>query len=93
MTERAVVTSIMAYLARIGAWRMKVHGDIYAVGIPDIIACYHGRFIAIECKDGNNKPTKLQSSVIRKINEAGGIAFVAYSVCEVEERLKQDGIL
>ena len=26
-------------------------------GIPDIIACHGGKFIGIECKAGDNKPT------------------------------------
>ena len=28
-------------------------------GIPDIICCYNGRFIGIECKAGNNITTAL----------------------------------
>ena len=29
-------------------------------GVPDIICCYRGYFLAIECKAGGNKPTALQ---------------------------------
>ena len=45
-------------------------------GVPDIIACYRGKFIAIECKAGNNKPTELQKKEIAKIQTAQGSAIV-----------------
>ena len=45
-------------------------------GIPDVVACYRGTFIAIECKAGTNKPTKLQEREIAHIKKAGGIALV-----------------
>lgn len=40
------------------------------------MACVNGRFIAIECKAGNNKPTKLQQHNLDKISAAGGVALV-----------------
>ena len=45
-------------------------------GVPDIIACFKGRFLAIEAKAGNNKPTALQAREIEKIQQAGGHAAV-----------------
>ncbi len=45
-------------------------------GVPDIVACYRGVFIGIECKAGNNKPTALQESELRKIREANGFTLV-----------------
>jgi Holliday junction resolvase len=45
-------------------------------GIPDIVACHGGRFIGIECKAGDNKPTALQERELNRILEAGGEAFV-----------------
>jgi hypothetical protein len=45
-------------------------------GIPDIIACHQGRFIAIECKAGNNTVTALQEAELKKIEDAGGYALV-----------------
>ena len=46
-------------------------------GVPDIIACVSGRFLAIECKAGRNKPTALQVREIESIRKAGGVAVVA----------------
>lgn len=45
-------------------------------GIPDIIACCNGRFIAFECKAGNNKPTALQEKEMTAIRKARGMAYV-----------------
>jgi Holliday junction resolvase len=45
-------------------------------GIPDIIACYNGLFVAIECKAGNGKTTALQDREINAIRTAKGLAFV-----------------
>jgi hypothetical protein len=46
------------------------------IGVPDIICCYKGKFIAIECKAGNNKPTALQEREMREIQSHGGYTLV-----------------
>jgi len=45
-------------------------------GVPDIIVCYRGRFIGVECKAGANKPTPLQERELTAINKAKGITFI-----------------
>jgi hypothetical protein len=45
-------------------------------GIPDIVCCIRGYFLAIECKAGTNKPTALQQREIKLIRANKGIAFV-----------------
>jgi len=45
-------------------------------GVPDIIACYEGKFVAFECKAGKNKPTALQEREMDAIRRAKGLAFV-----------------
>lgn len=45
-------------------------------GVPDVIACTNGYFLAIECKAAGNKPTALQLREIERIRNAGGIAVV-----------------
>ena len=45
-------------------------------GIPDIIACYKGKFIAIEAKAGKGTTTALQDREIKRIQATGGIAMV-----------------
>lgn len=49
-----------------------VTGGYGRSGVPDIVACINGDFIAIECKAGNNKPTDLQKQNLELIGLAGG---------------------
>jgi Holliday junction resolvase len=45
-------------------------------GVPDIIACYKGKFVGIECKSGKNVPTLLQENNMKRIRTAGGYTIV-----------------
>lgn len=45
-------------------------------GVPDIVACFKGHFIGIECKAGNNTTTALQDRELDKIESAGGRTMV-----------------
>lgn len=45
-------------------------------GVPDIVCCMNGIFVAIECKAGTGKLTALQDREIKRIRENKGIAFV-----------------
>lgn len=46
-------------------------------GVPDIVCCVSGFFLAIECKAGKNKLTALQTNEIEAIRRANGVAVVA----------------
>lgn len=52
-------------------------------GVPDLIVCYRGRFMALEVKRPGGKPTPLQAETLGKINTAGGITAVVRSELEV----------
>ncbi len=68
----------------------KEHGGIHGTaGLPDIIACIHGRFVAFEVKTPTGKLTKLQEITILKIRDAGGQAFKVTSAIEVAQILKK----
>jgi len=54
--------------------------DMRLSGIPDILGCVFGNFIAIEVKVAPNKPTPLQKATLRKMQKAGGWTMVAYDV-------------
>jgi len=45
-------------------------------GIPDIICCVRGYFLAIECKAGKGKTTALQDREIAAIQQSKGAAIV-----------------
>jgi Holliday junction resolvase len=46
-------------------------------GVPDIVCCIKGKFLAIECKAGKGETTALQDREINAIRTAQGIAAVA----------------
>ena len=45
-------------------------------GVPDIVCCHKGSFLAFECKAGGNKTTALQDREMEAIRKAGGEAYV-----------------
>jgi len=56
-------------------------------GIPDIICCVRGRFLAIECKAGKGKTTALQDRELQRINDAMGVAIVVNDTPESQAYL------
>ena len=91
MAERDIVAAILRLLKKTpGCFSWKTHGGAYGTaGIPDIIACLHGRFVAFEVKTETGKLSKLQEITIQRIREAGGIAFTVRSAAQVAAILKQ----
>lgn len=59
-------------------------------GIPDIICCVQGFFLAIELKAGKGKTTALQDREIAAINDQGGQAMVVNenNINEVKENIQ-----
>ena len=90
MLEKDIVKAILKYLKTVpNCFSWKEHGGMYGTaGIPDIICCYCGRFVAFEVKTETGKLTKLQKATIRKIKEAKGQAFKVTSVEEVKQILE-----
>lgn len=60
-------------------WYFKVWSGPYSKsGIPDIIACVNGHFIALEVKAENGRASELQKRNIRLINNCNGKAYIVY---------------
>ena len=75
--EKKVKRGVTDLLKRYGAYYFyPVTGGYGMSGVPDIVACYNGCFIGIECKAGNNKPTELQQQNLERIKDNGGYALV-----------------
>jgi len=87
LKEKDLIKAIGNYLKSVpNLFFWKEHGGMYGTaGIPDIIVCYKGRFIAFEAKVGRNKPTVLQEQTIKQIIRSGGYAVVVTSVEAVRE--------
>lgn len=75
--EGKVKNKVVAILKRHGVYYFfpATHG-FGRSGVPDIICCVSGMFLAIECKAGSNTPTALQERELRNIHLAGGAALV-----------------
>jgi hypothetical protein len=81
--ETKLKVRILKYLASFGKdiWFFKVAGGPFQMpGVPDIIGCYRGKMFGIEAKSKSGKPTDRQLHEIEKINAAGGVAGLAYSL-------------
>jgi len=75
--ESKVKKKVVDILKAAGAYYFfPATGGYGRSGVPDIIVCFKGRFIGIECKFGSNKPTALQQRELMRIIDAGGSAFV-----------------
>jgi Holliday junction resolvase len=75
--EAKVKKKVKKILDDIGAYHFSpMTGGFGRAGVPDIIACYKGRFIGIECKAGKNEPTLLQKHNIKEIQRNQGLAIV-----------------
>jgi hypothetical protein len=75
--EKKVKAKVVAQLKTLGAYYFyPVTSGYGASGVPDVVGCYKGRFIGIECKANGNKPTALQQMNLDKIAAQGGIALV-----------------
>jgi len=74
-----------------GTWWIKIHGTPYGRrGVPDLLICRNGRFIAAEIKPKREKPTRLQMIEIDRIQAAGGRAAVVRSGAEMAMLLEGD---
>ena len=84
--ETPITRSILTYLNSLApdCWARKIHcSAMQGAGIPDILACYRGRFIAIEVKRPGNKATALQADTLDKLMAAGGVSVVVHSLGDV----------
>ncbi len=75
--ESKVKKQVVALLKQYGAYYFyPVTGGYGRSGVPDIVVCWKGRFIGIECKANGGVPTALQMKNLMQINEQGGIALL-----------------
>ena len=86
--EKNFENRIKDYLARKKIWFIKFFANRNTKsGIPDILACINGYFVAIEVKAQTGNPSKLQLYTCNKIRDSGGFAYIVYP--SGFEKLKQ----
>ena len=90
MSEKEITNQILRYLKTVpDCFCWKQHGSQYSTaGLPDVICCLQGRFVAFEVKTPTGKLTKLQDTMLHRIQRAKGYAFKVTSVNEVREIVK-----
>ena len=94
MKEKTIERQIRNYLTSVGAWHIKTHGNMFSrAGTPDILACVNGKFVAIEVKRPGGIMSALQKANIERIRQAGGVAFIAYNVEDVEGNLQKEHLI
>jgi hypothetical protein len=75
--EKWVKEQVVKVLKKLEAYYFyPVANGYMSVGIPDIVACYRGKFFGIECKANGNKPTVLQCKNLCAISVAGGMSLL-----------------
>ena len=91
--EKKVKDRLRKHLDRLGIYHFMPPANGFGrAGIPDVIGCFNGQFVAFECKAGKNKTTALQDREIANIQSAKGWAFVINeeNVDNVEELLRME---
>lgn len=89
--EAKVKAAVRKLLAEFGVYYFSPAANGYGrAGIPDIICCFGGRFIAIECKAGKGVTTALQDKELTAIRTAGGMTMVVNetNIQELKEKLQ-----
>lgn len=75
--ESKVKKQVVQILKDYGAYFFyPVTGGYGRSGVPDIVACWKGRFIGIECKARGNVPTQLQMKNLHDIARQEGISLI-----------------
>ena len=87
MKESTLQDKIINYLRDRGAFVVNIYGSgMTGKGVPDLLVCYRGKFIGVECKVGKNKLSPAQIIQRERILRAGGACIVPYTF---EEFIKQ----
>lgn len=83
--EKDIQHEILVYLKSNGIFHYKAIMSS-RMGIPDIIACVNGKFVALEVKRSAKATVHPMQYVIgEEIKKAGGAAHIVWSVEQVQE--------
>lgn len=77
--EKTFENKVKKYLKEQGCYVVKYFGCAFTQsGIPDLLICCNGHFVAVELKATRGKTSKLQELNIEQIRKSGGKALVLY---------------
>ena len=78
--EKRFEIKVKKFLDQFGCWYVKYWGggEFTKAGVPDLLCCVGGKFIAVELKGASGRPSDLQLRTLKKIEDAGGISCLLY---------------
>lgn len=89
-SESQIQSKILAMLKKRNIWYAKIHQTGFSRnGIPDILICHQGKFLAMEIKTPERAKTQtpLQKMEQLSIRRSGGVCEVVTSVQQAAELL------
>lgn len=107
VSEAQIVAEIMLSMSRIGALVQRNNSGLFPTadgrrvraatpGAADILCCYQGLFIAIECKSARGRQSNAQKRYQAAVERAGGIYILARNyetvldiIREIDPNLRQ----
>jgi Holliday junction resolvase len=90
--ERELKKDVLNELNRRGAWvfhqpmSKRTRGRL---GVPDILCCYKGKFLALELKTGSEALTPGQVTEAVRLEKSGGKFVVCHSLKEVIKAVRE----
>lgn len=86
--EKNLENRIKQFLKDEGCYFIKYWGGggFTKAGVPDLLICCNGHFIAAELKADKGKPSELQIVALTKIQKAGGIGVLVFPEDEITFR-------
>lgn len=88
--EYRIVQNIKKLIRARGGWVVKIHGGPYQdAGTPDLLACYKGRFIAVEVKTSRGVARPEQKAAKQAITAAGGYSLITHLIGDVADVLDE----
>lgn len=77
--EKRFENKVKRFLKDKGCWNLKTWSNgVQRSGVPDLLVCCNGRFIGVELKASNGRPSDLQLHNLKTIDAAGGFAILLY---------------
>lgn len=77
--EKTFENKVKDFIEEQGGWQVKYFANrMTKKGIPDVLACINGFFIALEIKAQHGIPSELQIHQCKEIRASGGFAFIVY---------------
>lgn len=77
--EKTFENKVKTFIKAQDCWFVKFFANkMTKEGIPDVLSCINGYFVAVEIKAQNGKPSDLQIYHCEEIRKAGGFAFILY---------------